>query len=473
YMAAVENQDPAAHLGIAGFHFAYRKSYLPPRFGYYDPWRAKAIILAEVRTAKPSFEEQLWLMYSKDYPYRQNDSEIVKAVLKRAQDNQASSVLDLAKLVLHAQGVTRDIELVNTLVRKAAHLGSHHAMFILGATSPRNGLIQNTSIPRYLEQAASSEEEAYFSSYYHYAMARGQLLGTKGRINARAVKPHIEALRKKALKHEVHAQYWLGYLIRLYGDDPREAYAWLTLAAEKGYREAEILIGIMLFFGIGVEQDLELGKARLDKAIIDPGGRDLNILQGGILTYDSLFPEKNKRILDYLHELNLQNDPSAPLYIGIFYLQSNLHPGQHPYTWFLSAAKRGCHSAAIFASMEARMKKIEVDIEDLAGTGGLPGSITLLLSREFILTLPAANSNNGIGILLTLGAILGNFRNNPPDLSHYWRHNLLAHPQWFALRYYMTNTATVLRDYYNWHYDSFLRSSYSAHDSFSLLFNHL
>ncbi len=445
YMAAVNQNDVAAHLGIAGFHFTFRRSYMPPDFGTYDAWRAKAIILSGVSTNKPSFEEQLWSAYTRDARYWLNAGEVVKTVLQRAQAGDANSILDLARLVVHAQGVSRDVETVNSFVWQAAEAGSHHAMFILGALSELNKLIKDVPSRQHLQRAAESTEEPYFSSYYHHVCITESLKKTSVVTRMRQsekilekLRPHFHVLEKNAENGDAYAQYRLGFHLLHLEENDEKAYKLFECASNNGNHISTLFQGIMQLYGIGTAQNMPQGKACLDKAILYPDMFILYALRESIIDFHYRNQANTITVLSYLHGLDELNDANSAFFIGeIYWTLSRLK--KNPYPWFFRANFLGCPQATFRVTDQVVLKKINIDETDFNTThhNNYPGISLIEPNQSYLRSVfPAAENKNELAIACILDEMNRLYWRGKEDAAlslDYWIKLFLQSPQWYEV----------------------------------------
>lgn len=292
YMKSVEQNDPAAHLGIAGFHFAYRKSYMPYDFGDYDIWRLKALYLAGIGTSKPSFEENLWKNYLAGERYYQNEDSIIKAMLEMSKKGDGSAALYLAKMVFHSQGVSRDRNLGDLLVKSAATLGDTHAAFILGVTFNMNSLVSVPESPeeilKYLALAATDQKEKYFAYYYY----RTSLANYKIYNWLNVKNKHFEFSKIKINEMAEH-----GYLYAQVSSNE-----WLENAANIGIHTAQAKLGIQMLFGLNRPMNRIEGKHWLDKAISNHDASILHYVYSEFSSAFALMPSEIDNLIDWFRQ---------------------------------------------------------------------------------------------------------------------------------------------------------------------------
>jgi TPR repeat protein len=479
YMAAVRQDDAAAHLGIAGFHFAYRKSHMPIYFGEYDIWRSKALFLVRLRKLTQSYEESFWNEYNKGNKYFLNDISIFRNVSERAKNGDAEAQLYLAKMFLHAQGVRRDYSYANKLIKIAADNHNFNALFMLGAASDLNSLVEPTRTSfarrRYLSLAAKSPDEPFFKFYFHdsiltdirrresfRALNNSELNNRfsnsqKTRVLSNGIYfEHLKGLLFLANNGYVFAQYRLAQLLMI--PNPKEAFGWAMRAAQNGHSRSKILIGAMYWFGRGTTRDFEEGKKWLDETLTALDGSILFNLRLAMSGTRNLVPEIIVNLEDELLDSYNSGDSTAALYLGLL-IRNNKYSKlkeEDPQKWYMKSIQRGT------------MAGVLVLLSDIARTGqftvsplikNLPDDSDTL--KDFSKMVNLMENNNHINRLLLL-AIERNYlpavfelmdRTNNLNydfdtLGAIYKKYIFVHSDWFLIRASFVRFSDIFHDNY-------------------------
>ena len=196
YLAAAEQNEPAAFIGVSGFIYRNSLSAFPKSFRWqearvaynpsalvFDPdnpssaflggfraWRGKAYALLGMDLAAAGFENNFWREYNRGEKYFLEQGKIVDALRNRAEENDADAQLALGVLLLgdslfYNGNPDNEACIQITL---AADNGNPHAKHILASYS--NQYYKCPVFPdereRLLAEAAAEEAEPWFVYEY-------------------------------------------------------------------------------------------------------------------------------------------------------------------------------------------------------------------------------------------------------------------------------------------------------------------
>lgn len=448
YRRSAEQDDPAAHLAIAGYHFAYRLSLMPVYFGNYDVWRAKAFFLAGVDSSRPSFEECFWNKFNSRERYHQNDDLLFKEMFGRSMNGDGTATLQVGKMALHAQGIAREWELGNTLVRIAAEQGDPNAAFILGATYENNHLIPVSGEPdvrlRYLALAAQDEKDPLFVCYYHQELA-GVISKLALWLNRHPLQGavHDKVLKRMAEQGNIYAQC--------------ASIKWKVVAAERGVHKEQADVGMEMFYGEFRNTDYIAGKAWLDKAIQGPDASIVTSISVRFRIKGASMPSETIAIAHWLHGLYRDGDSTAGLYLGMIMenedIQRTLTRDMEGNSCdlYIKAIASGFHQGAILLQYSGRQKKCDgtIPFDELGISKAEVESYQNLMypSNNLypLLCIPGAKNNYGPAMLdLFKSFAYQSTGNNTDPLRDEWLEKIISHPNWYNIRCFTFNVTEAL-----------------------------
>ena len=318
YRAAAKQSDAAAHMGIAGFYFSFRKSMMPFDFGDYELWRLKAILLSDITEKAEFYEEAIWKCYNKGSKFYQNDNALAKMVAHGIEDD-CFKQFDLAKMMFHGQGVYLDRRSGRSWLYRSAKNGNHTAAFIIGMIDKRNEVIKGnfdeTDREKFRQYAATYEEELYYrcaiASRNYYADLRNIK-----RDRIQALIKYLDELNDLALKGHVESQFELG--VRLKNDEATQAEStmWLEKAAQAGHGEAMVELGVDML--LSNKSGDEFVGLQLLREVNDTGDSDMIDIAVGKFKR-KIDPDACKALCEWLSQQYQQGDGIAAFYLGAIY----------------------------------------------------------------------------------------------------------------------------------------------------------
>lgn len=437
YRRSVEQNNPAAHLAIAGFHFAYRFSYMPVYFGNYDVWRAKAFFLAGVESGIPSFEERFWGKVNSRERYSQNDKLVVEEMHARAKNGDGAAALQLGKMALHAQGIAREWKLGNTLVHIAAEQGDPNAAFILCATYEGNRLItismtQDVRL-RYLAIAAQDGKNPLFTYYYHQQLGgvTSELASWLNR-NPLQGSVHYRELERMAEEGNLYAQCLLS--------------KWKIAAAEQGDHYTQANVGMGVLYGEFGGTDYVVGKAWLDKAIQGPDASVVTNISVAFKINGEFKPTETIAIAHWLYGLYKSGDSTAALYLGMIMRNEDIQKTLNgdiegdSCDWYIRATASGIHQGAILLQHPDIQKNNKTIPFGKLGISKKEISLyqrAMYLSNNLwpLLCIPGAKNDYGPAMLDLFDSFLRQSTVNDIDaLRNEWLGKIVFHPKWFSIK---------------------------------------
>lgn len=434
YVKSIEQGDPAAHLGMAGFHFAYRKSYMPLNFGNYDVWRAKSIVLLDVKDSKPSFEECFWRLYNND-KYYQNDSEIFRVLESRWKEGDYTSSLYMAKMLLHAQGVSRDKTAALELIKQAAANKNANACIILGATYQDNRLIElklsENQRKKYIQQSAEYSEDQYFHAYYHSSEISVRY-GTP--ITDKFLK-HLDALESLSAKGSANAAYSLARAHLLNTKNFELAYQFSQQASALNHKKAQAMQGLFEIFGIGTNQNITTGISSIKNSLDNQNIDILTTIELHISSLIRIAPQNADVVLRKLDYLSETGDGYAAMLYGMILKQLNYSYKEY-FEWYLEAIRKQCWPASILAGTCILVNKdLVVNILDIYDDDSFWKQVGKLLyeseKRITVVYIPAISQDYGPAIIEVASKIRGYMNYN---LYISLEKSLLIHKSWYNMK---------------------------------------
>lgn len=456
YMKAVEQNDPAAHMGIAGFHFAYRKSYMPMYFGYYDIWRAKAFVLANTISSQSSFEECFWKDYHHGNKYYQNDNNIVKILLVKSNSGDNAATLYIAKMIFHAQGVSRDKILGEKFILKAAQEGNHNAAFMLGATYSRTLLIKinNTESVRnkFLAMASKSRDEPFFAAVYHFKMLKNNRKYNE--LSKQEIIRHQNALLELAKKGNTEAQYYLANTLLVDTNNLNESFYWEDKAASGGHCDAQIAKGVSLLYGYEIQQDMEAGKKLLDRVILSNNSEVIDKMNISLFTIrKKLKNDPIPSVVAWLQKSFENGNSTSALYLGMIYDKNNINR-EDSYEWYLKALKANVFAASVLIKTYSISNNVDVtnDIDNLVTNNTIYEHLLKCKKKTnmapSLFSFPSAINGYGPSILDMLNIFSA--CKIDLDIQHEWILKLLNQPEWYNIKGYPGGSPSYSIQEYYW-----------------------
>jgi TPR repeat protein len=428
YKKAVEKNDVAAHLGIAGFFLAFETDYLPLYFGNYDVWRAKALYLSGINSSNPSLEENFWKKYHKNSLYFLNSHEIFKTILEKSKKGSGDASLSLAKMVFHAIGVKRDRIIGNDFVKEAVRQKNPNACFMLGVSKSLNKLLdvpEPSAQLQYLEDAASSSVNLYFSAYYHYeSIVRTRRSNNR---NEEKILYHQKKLHDIAVMGKSYAQFYYGISLRRDSEDATERFHWLKKAANNGERYAKIWEGVQLLYGIGVNQSIGTAMKILHDVVSINDSMITSYFETTLFSMNMRYPYKTDSIIEKLKKYYGYSGVNNLCIALMLYVKDSTYAESIVY--FIKAIHDGNFPATVRLNMAL---KVTEKINNMDLIYNLTHGISLSDFSEIALQNAA---RNGYGpAMLDLTEYVGLEENNtelPRILDE-----ILRHPLWYEIEGY-------------------------------------
>ena len=449
YMAAVEQDDVAAHLAIAGFHLAYRRSYMPFYFGDYDAWRSKAIYLSGVTSCEPSFEENLWKTYNSEKPYYQDEKPIVTALVGRSRAGDGEASLHLVRVCYHAQGVSREWYLGRALIRLSADQGCHNGQFLYATHVIGFNSEKKKEHQKYLDLAAETRDEPYLAVYTYFWKVRDWEYKRGGRLSAedKEVGESFAVMCRVADEGDLRAQFYRGKWLFDYYKKYDEAFVWLKVAAEKGHKEAQIAVGAQLLFGVGVEQNRELGAQYLDGAIGFENTIVHIYLRLWFLGCKAVSgPDKVANVRKWMQKRYEDGNASSALYMSLLVDDKKSSvPGSRE--WYCAAVEKDVFPAVYFLTIAMVNKPFEASVLDNLDRFGITSSSFASFKEKLgygdkffpgsILFLKGAMAGYGPAILEVCYDALYSpsiKKKQDKDYVETWLRKGINHPRWHTIK---------------------------------------
>ena len=445
YLKAVDQDDPAAHLAIAGFHFAFRKQYMPMYFGRYVNWRAKAAYLTGGPwPERPSLEECIWAKYHSGSRFYQNDIVLANFLREKAITGDFEATLNLAKMVFNAQSVSRDRGLCSQLILASAGQGSDAAAYILGAV-PEMGKYYSSS--PYPFEKAEKEKEAFLAVaarrnwnplfvYTIHSLALLKDWDVHRGMSPEAMRLHWHGLRKMADQGYAPAQFEVAERIIKNGGAPEAAADLLEKASAAGYMRAKGRTGIRKLLGIGIRQDIDAGKRLLDEACFSSAADNISLPEEFFVGQAQF---KNIQVSEFVLNRNREaGDAASLMYLGS--LNEVTSRGEKPLDLYLEAFDKEVWPAVMVIKDYVRLKsgKPGFGHHMKPGESVDPRAVMLDNPRYFArnIALPAAEAGYGPAILIVLADLAENAEFLPADteLAEYWLDKYFSHKDWYAIR---------------------------------------
>jgi len=234
---------------------------------------------------------------------------------------------------------------------------------------------------------------------------------------------------------------------RYLGQQCDEAFVWLKVAAEKGHKEAQIAVGAQLLFGVGVEQNRELGVQYLDGAI----GFENTIVR----TYLTLWllrcarastPGEVVMVRKWMRKHCEDGDANAALYMALL-IEGEKSSTPESREWYCVAAERNVFLAMYFLTTEMVDQSFKAEVLDNLGRFGITSSSLASLRETLgyddskfpksVFFLKSALAGYGPAILEVCydSLHIQNFkREHGRENVEMWLRKGIHHPQWYIIK---------------------------------------